>query len=126
MPTTQKTLSVPKLHAIRLDTQYPGCVGVLLFVLVKCGEADVVVAGATEASIQPWVLAAFGRIRALSLAGVSRPFDVARDGFVMAEGAGALVLEAWTPPTSQEKLLRPPPIAEILGFGRSGGFTIPY
>jgi 3-oxoacyl-[acyl-carrier-protein] synthase II len=61
--------------------------------MLERGEADVVVAGGTEAAITPLCMAAFKRMGALSRAGVSRPFDMRRDGFVMGEGAGVLVLE---------------------------------
>ena len=57
------------------------------------GEADVVVAGGTEAALVGLCLAAFRRMGALSRDGVSRPFDARRDGFVMGEGAAVLVLE---------------------------------
>ena len=62
--------------------------------MIERGEADVVVAGGTEAGITGLCLAAFRAMGALSRAGVSRPFDAGRDGFVMGEGAGVLVLEA--------------------------------
>jgi 3-oxoacyl-[acyl-carrier-protein] synthase II len=62
--------------------------------MIERGEADVVVAGGTEAGLTPLCLAAFRAMGALSRVGVSRPFDAERDGFVMGEGAGALVLEA--------------------------------
>ena len=67
--------------------------------MIRSGQADVVVAGGTEASIYPLSFAAFGVVRAISFRDdeperVSRPFDKARDGFVMGEGAGALVLES--------------------------------
>jgi 3-oxoacyl-[acyl-carrier-protein] synthase II len=61
--------------------------------MIERGEADVVVAGGTEAAMTPLCLAAFERMGALSRQGVSRPFDARRDGFVMGEGAGVLVLE---------------------------------
>jgi 3-oxoacyl-[acyl-carrier-protein] synthase II len=65
---------------------------------LRSGEIDVVVAGGCEAGIHPLPLAAFAAMHALSKrndnpAGASRPYDVNRDGFVMGEGAGALVLE---------------------------------
>ena len=68
------------------------------FALLRAGIADVVVAGGAEAPIAPVVLASFGAAGALSgrvddPATASRPFDVDRDGFVLGEGAGALVLE---------------------------------
>jgi 3-oxoacyl-[acyl-carrier-protein] synthase II len=61
--------------------------------MIARGEADVVLAGGTEAALTPVCIAAFRRMGALSREGVSRPFDVRRDGFVMGEGAGVLVLE---------------------------------
>jgi 3-oxoacyl-[acyl-carrier-protein] synthase II len=65
---------------------------------LRSGEIDVVVAGGCEAGIHPLPIAAFAAMHALSKrndnpAGASRPYDVNRDGFVMGEGAGALVLE---------------------------------
>src|SRR3954447_6567771 len=61
--------------------------------LIRCGDADVVVTGGSEAAITPLATAAFGRMEALSPTGISRPFDRRRDGFVMGEGAGVVVLE---------------------------------
>jgi 3-oxoacyl-[acyl-carrier-protein] synthase II len=61
--------------------------------LIRYGDADVVVTGGSEAAITPLATAAFGRMDALSDSGISRPFDRRRDGFVMGEGAGVLVLE---------------------------------
>ncbi|MEY4499026.1 MAG: hypothetical protein RL319_14 [Actinomycetota bacterium] len=65
---------------------------------LQSGEIDVVVAGGAEAAIHPMPIAAFASMHALSRknenpTAASRPYDVARDGFVMGEGAGALVLE---------------------------------
>jgi 3-oxoacyl-[acyl-carrier-protein] synthase II len=65
---------------------------------LQSGEIDVVVAGGCESGIHPLPIAAFAAMHALSRrndnpAGASRPYDVDRDGFVMGEGAGALVLE---------------------------------
>ncbi len=67
--------------------------------LIQHGEADVVITGAAEGAITPLALAGFANARALSFnnddpAGASRPFDSARDGFVMAEGGVAMVLES--------------------------------
>jgi len=61
--------------------------------LVAYGEVDAAVTGGAEAALTPLCHAAFGALDALSTEGVSRPFDVKRDGFVMGEGAGVLVLE---------------------------------
>jgi 3-oxoacyl-[acyl-carrier-protein] synthase II len=63
--------------------------------LIATGRCDVVVGGGSEASMQPVAIAAFGNMTALSTTGVSRPFDARRDGFVLTEGAAALVLEDW-------------------------------
>jgi len=63
--------------------------------LIATGRCDVMVAGGSEAGLTPVGVAAFTNMTALSSSGVSKPFDVGRDGFVMAEGAGILVLEHW-------------------------------
>ncbi|MDQ0709145.1 MULTISPECIES: beta-ketoacyl-ACP synthase II [Arthrobacter] len=67
--------------------------------LIRSGKADVVMCGGAEAAIHPMPIAAFASMQALSRRNddpqhASRPYDVNRDGFVMGEGAGALVLEA--------------------------------
>jgi 3-oxoacyl-[acyl-carrier-protein] synthase II len=61
--------------------------------IIQRGEADVVIAGGTEAALTPVTLAAFAAMGALSREGRSCPFDKRRDGFVMGEGAGVVVLE---------------------------------
>ncbi len=61
--------------------------------MVRAGAADAVVCGGSEAAITPLAKAAFSALDALSPSGISRPFDARRDGFVMGEGAGVLVLE---------------------------------
>ncbi|MER5209248.1 beta-ketoacyl-[acyl-carrier-protein] synthase family protein [Streptomyces sp. NPDC002838] len=67
--------------------------------MIRTGRADIVVAGGTEAAIHPLPIAAFGNMMAMSKnnddpEGASRPYDVARDGFVLGEGAGVIVLES--------------------------------
>lgn len=67
--------------------------------MIRSGRADVVIAGGTEAPIVPLTIGSFARIRALSERNdeperASRPFDKGRDGFVLGEGAGVLVLES--------------------------------
>ncbi|MGI5198441.1 beta-ketoacyl-[acyl-carrier-protein] synthase family protein [Streptomyces sp. CA-288835] len=67
--------------------------------MIRTGRADVVVAGGTEAAIHPLPIAAFGNMMAMSKnnddpQGASRPYDMARDGFVLGEGAGVIVLES--------------------------------
>jgi 3-oxoacyl-[acyl-carrier-protein] synthase II len=67
--------------------------------MIRDGRADLVIAGGAEAALHPLALAGFARLKALSrrLAdpkGASRPFDADRDGFVMGEGAGMLVVES--------------------------------
>jgi len=60
---------------------------------IRYGSAKAMVTGGAEAALTPLSKAAFGALDALSTSGISRPFDARRDGFVMGEGAGILVLE---------------------------------
>jgi 3-oxoacyl-[acyl-carrier-protein] synthase II len=61
--------------------------------MIQYGDADAVVAGGAEAALTTFASASFSAMQALSPTGVCRPFDARRDGFVMGEGAGVLVLE---------------------------------
>ncbi len=61
--------------------------------MIQYGDADAAVAGGSEAALTPFAFACFDSMQALSPSGISRPFDARRDGFVMGEGAGVLVLE---------------------------------
>jgi 3-oxoacyl-[acyl-carrier-protein] synthase II len=89
--------------------------------LIRCGEADIAVCGGAEASIDRVSLAGFAAARALSSGfnetpeRASRPFDSDRDGFVMGEGAGLLVIESL-----EHALARgAQPLAELVGYGTS-------
>jgi 3-oxoacyl-[acyl-carrier-protein] synthase II len=88
--------------------------------LIRRGDADVVIAGSSEAPITPLSMAGFCAIRAVSRRnddppGASRPFDQNRDGFVMSEGAGALILES--PEHAERRGANP--IAAVAGYGRT-------
>lgn len=80
--------------------------------LVADGRCDAVVAGASEAAMTPVGVQGFTNMTALSTSGVSRPFDVRRDGFVMAEGAGVVVLEELDHARSRGATV----LAEVVGW----------
>jgi 3-oxoacyl-[acyl-carrier-protein] synthase II len=80
---------------------------------IRVGEADAVVTGGSEAALTPLAHAAFANMDATSQSGVSRPFDARRDGFVMGEGAGALVLEDADKAAARGAT----ELAEVLGYG---------
>jgi len=83
--------------------------------MIERGEVDVVIAGGTEAALVGLCLAAFKRMGALSREGISRPFDVRRDGFCMGEGAAVLVLER----EEHARARRAPVLARVVGYGAS-------
>lgn len=91
------------------------------FYHIRLGKADVIVSGGSEAAITPSSVGGFSSAQALSTrnddpATASRPFDVARDGFVLGEGAAALILEDY-----EHAVRRGAPIyAELVGGGSSG------
>jgi 3-oxoacyl-[acyl-carrier-protein] synthase II len=88
---------------------------------IKLGHADIMITGGSEAAICPMSLAGFGNMKALSTrnddpATASRPFDAGRDGFVLGEGGGVLVLES-----EEHALARGATIlGEICGYGMTG------
>jgi beta-ketoacyl-acyl-carrier-protein synthase II len=88
--------------------------------MIKRGDADAVLAGGTEACIVPLILAGFTAMRGLAAEDehpprASRPFDATRAGFVMAEGAGALLLEDWESAKRRGADIH----AEVVGYGAS-------
>jgi 3-oxoacyl-[acyl-carrier-protein] synthase II len=88
--------------------------------MIKRGAADAVLAGGTEACIIPLILAGFTAMRGLAAEEdnpphASRPFDATRAGFVMSEGAGALLLEDWETAERRGAEI----YAEVLGYGAS-------
>jgi 3-oxoacyl-[acyl-carrier-protein] synthase II len=83
--------------------------------MIERGEADAVIAGGTEAALVGLCLAAFRRMGALSREGISRPFDVRRDGFVMGEGAAVLVLEREEHARARGAEI----LARVVGYGAS-------
>ncbi len=97
-------------HSIALSTS-----------IIKKGEADVMIAGGTEAPLIPLTVAAFNSMKALSTRNddpktASRPFDKNRDGFIISEGAGVLILEELEFAKKRGARI----YAEILGAGMSG------
>ncbi len=88
--------------------------------MIRSGRAEVVVAGGTEASVHPLTLSCFSAMRALSTRNdapelASRPYDTARDGFVMGDGAGVLVLESLEHARARGARV----YAEVVGVGLS-------
>jgi 3-oxoacyl-[acyl-carrier-protein] synthase II len=88
--------------------------------IIRRGQADAMIAGGSEAPIVPIGLAGFSNMRALSTrndepATASRPFDATRDGFVMGEGAGVVILEEYDHAISRGA----EPLAELIGYGSS-------
>jgi 3-oxoacyl-[acyl-carrier-protein] synthase II len=90
------------------------------FEIIKRGDADVMIAGGSEATITPMGIGGFGALRALSTRNdepgrASRPFDKDRDGFVVGEGAGTLILEEYEMAKARGARI----YAELVGYGMS-------
>jgi len=81
--------------------------------IIRAGDADAVISGGAEAAITGVATAAFGAMEATSPTGISRPFDARRDGFVIGEGAGILVLEEKAAAEARGAEI----LGELLGYG---------
>jgi 3-oxoacyl-[acyl-carrier-protein] synthase II len=81
--------------------------------MIQYGDADAVVCGGAEATLTEFGFACFNSMQALSPSGISRPFDARRDGFVMGEGAGALVLEEAEAAAARGATI----LGEVVGYG---------
>lgn len=88
----QHGLHGPALGTVSACAAGANAIGTALRMLQR-GEIDAALAGGSEAAITPYATASFAGMGTLSSAGVSRPFDARRDGFVLGEGAGVLLLE---------------------------------
>jgi len=91
------------------------------FKIIERGAADMMICGGTEATITPMGVGGFASMKALSTrnddpATASRPFDADRDGFIVGEGAGIVILESLEHATQRNA----PILAEIVGYGMSG------
>lgn len=91
------------------------------FKIIQRGAADAMIAGGSEGAVTPMCIGGFGAMRALSTHNsepekASRPFDAERDGFIVGEGSGVLILEALEHAQKRGAKI----IAEIIGYGMSG------
>ncbi len=89
--------------------------------MIQYGDADVMIAGGTEASVTPMAVGGFANMQALSTRNdspetASRPFDVARDGFVMGEGSGVVILEELEHALNRGARI----YGELAGYGATG------
>ena len=90
------------------------------YLVIKRGEADAIVAGGTEAAVVPISMAGFSNMKAMTTRNddpehASRPFDAGRDGFILGEGSGILILEELETARSRGAKI----YAEVIGYGMS-------
>lgn len=110
----------PNLAAVTACTTGLHCIG-LAARLIQYGDADIMIAGGAESSVSPLGVGGFASMKALSTRNddpktASRPWDRDRDGFVLGEGAGILVLEEYEHAKKRGAKI----YAEVAGFGMSG------
>ena len=116
----QLNLHGPNIAAVSACTTGVHNIG-LAARMIAAGDADAMVAGGCESALNPIGLAGFCAARALSTrnddpAAASRPWDIGRDGFVLSDGAGVLMLEEY-----EQAVARGAPLyGELIGFGMSG------
>jgi 3-oxoacyl-[acyl-carrier-protein] synthase II len=110
----------PNLAIVTACTTSTHCIGIAART-VAYGDADVMLAGGAERATTPLAIGGFCSARAMSTRnddpqGASRPFDIGRDGFVLSDGAGCLVLEEYEHAKARGARI----YAELIGFGMSG------